>query len=347
MIDTLTLQQTLPDIFIFFGGTIFLAMVLMQYIDWSCIFNAFNCPKKNHSRVPFLYGEATGPEFWKCKYPESRGVQQSPININSQDVCCMNTAQPLCWFGYGDEPATMTIANDGNTVEVFGYWPCPTRPMLRGGPLRCAYEFHSALFRWGPGDDEGSEHTLDYERYPMELQVVHVKRGAGSFQDITACRIKDGILIMSYFFQVTSNDNPYLDHVVQNLRRVRCPGAFVQIPAFPLEWLCPKFESKYYHYQGSISHPPCSEIVVWLINPEPIAISASQRLIGGARRDGTPGLSDASRAAVIATRGAMHAAHAASATRMLSGCVAATAHFAAQAGRRDGAEDLRRGQKAE
>uniref|UniRef100_A0ABD2WRV1 Uncharacterized protein n=1 Tax=Trichogramma kaykai TaxID=54128 RepID=A0ABD2WRV1_9HYME len=76
-------------------------------------------------------------------------------------------------------------------------------------------------------------------------------------------------------------------------------------------------------------------------------IISRKRLIGGARRDGTPGLSDASRAAVIATRGAMHAAHAASATRMLSGCVAATAHFAAQAGRRDGAEDLRRGQKAE
>lgn len=80
----------------------------------------------------------------------------------------------------------------------------------------------------------------------------------------------------SYKRQITTADNPYLDHVIQNLWRIASPGASCQVPAFPLEWLFPSFERKYYSYTGSLTHPPCSQIVTWILQPEPLAISAAQ-----------------------------------------------------------------------
>lgn len=76
--------------------------------------------------------------------------------------------------------------------------------------------------------------------------------------------------------QITNADNPYLDHIVTNLWRIIRPGSKVHIPPFPLEWIFPTFERNYYAYSGSLTRPPCSEIVTWIIQPEPIAISSDQ-----------------------------------------------------------------------
>jgi len=58
------------------------------------------------------------------------------------------------------------------------------------------------MFHWGPSNEEGSEHTLDYVRFPMELQIIHVKRGIKSPTDAIALGTKDGIAITSFFLQV-------------------------------------------------------------------------------------------------------------------------------------------------
>lgn len=83
-----------------------------------------------------------------------------------------------------------------------GYWTNSSRPSVQGGPLCSSYEFHSASFRWGLSNDEGSEHSLDYVRYPLEIQVVHSKQGIDSPQQAVEQMIKDGLAIVSYFFQV-------------------------------------------------------------------------------------------------------------------------------------------------
>lgn len=88
------------------------------------------------------------------------------------------------------------------TVILRGCWTSTTRPQLQGGPLTDTYDFFHVLFHWGPSNEEGSEHTLDYVRYPMELQIVHTKRGIKSPLDAIALGAKDGIAIVSFFLQV-------------------------------------------------------------------------------------------------------------------------------------------------
>lgn len=67
-----------------------------------------------------------------------------------------------------------------------------------------------------------------------------------------------------------------MDHIVSNLWRITCPGSKIYIPPFPLEWIFTPFSRDYYSYAGSLSQPPCSEIVTWIICHKPIAISQPQ-----------------------------------------------------------------------
>lgn len=80
-------------------------------------------------------------------------------------------------------------------------WDSCARPHIEGGPLTSTYDLCSIVFHWGHSNEEGSEHTLDYVRYPMELQVVHIKRGLNSPID-AADRTNDAMVIASFFFQV-------------------------------------------------------------------------------------------------------------------------------------------------
>lgn len=84
-------------------------------------------------------------------------------------------------------------------------YPVDDRPQICGGPLNDTYEFFNIRFRWGPCDDEGSEHTIDFKRYAMEMQVVHVKVGCSGgknyLKNLNAK--KEQIIIISYLFQVT------------------------------------------------------------------------------------------------------------------------------------------------
>lgn len=84
------------------------------------------------------------------------------------------------------------------------------------------------------------------------------------------------LIATNSMLQINNADNPYLDHIVSNLWRVTCPGSRVYIPPFPLEWVFSPFDRDYYTYSGSLSQPPCSEIVTWIVQQEPIAISLSQ-----------------------------------------------------------------------
>ncbi|XP_003400986.1 carbonic anhydrase 1-like [Bombus terrestris] len=250
-------------------------LLLTEVLDWTQLFpwveNECNFP-------PFTFGytDRNGPHMWKQLYPDSNGSNQSPINIATQLVVVVQPSEPLRWNGYDKGPLSTTIANNENNVIVSTMWGNLNRPYIEGGCLTNIYDLCSMTFHWGQSNDEGSEHTLDYVRYPMELQVWHIKRGFNTLLEAIAAKESDGILIISFFFQITNADNPYLDHIVRNLRRIVKPGTKVHVPPFPLLWLFPRFQTDYYTYNGSLTQPPCSEIVTWILQPEPIAISSSQ-----------------------------------------------------------------------
>lgn len=88
------------------------------------------------------------------------------------------------------------------TVTIYSKWSCGT-PTLTGGPLNHEnYVFNRLYFHWGPTDTEGSEHTLDYERFPLELHVVFLKDCYNNLMEAHYDNCYNGIVIVVFLFEV-------------------------------------------------------------------------------------------------------------------------------------------------
>ncbi|XP_076650610.1 carbonic anhydrase 3 [Halictus rubicundus] len=269
------LHILLTEFMILFSSVLLVFLLLTDIFDWMQLFPwvETECHAPSFS---FGYSDCNGPHTWKSMYQASNGSNQSPINITTRLAIVVQPSEPLRWTGYNKRPLSMTIMNNGSNVVVNTVWNASSHPHIEGGPLTNTYDLCSMVFHWGQTNEDGSEHTIDYVRYPMELQVFHLSRDFKSPVDAIKAEEHDSMLIVSFFFQITNADNPYLDHIVTNLWRIDQPGTKVHIAPFPLEWFFSPFERNYYNYNGSLTQPPCSEIVTWILHPEPIAISSYQ-----------------------------------------------------------------------
>lgn len=67
-----------------------------------------------------------------------------------------------------------------------------------------------------------------------------------------------------------------MDKVVNKLHKIEYKGQTAKI-SYPINpgLLLPE-DSGYYTYQGSLTTPPCSECVIWIVFKEPIEVSHEQ-----------------------------------------------------------------------
>nr|CAD7438193.1 unnamed protein product [Timema bartmani] len=298
----------LIEFLLVFGSILLLAFLLSELMDWGHLITSL---AKHRPVVNYGYSHEDGPHTWRNKYPESLGQSQSPVNIVSHQAVIIHPSTDLVWHRHRSQPMSMTLMNDGHTALLHVTYLPEQRPQISGGSLNASYELFSLMFHWGPSDDEGSEHTIDSHRFPLELQMIYHKTGFSQPLDAVVVGDKTGILIVAYLFEVknaslyiysmtpvvywsefpatdadvplpirlwqlTPVDNPYLDPLVNNLRHVINPGSAVKIDPFPMSWFYPEFNHCYYSYHGSLTYPPCSELVTWIIQPEPVAISPRQ-----------------------------------------------------------------------
>nr|CAD7455518.1 unnamed protein product [Timema tahoe] len=142
------------------------------------------------------------PHTWRNKYPESLGQSQSPVNIVSHQAVIIHPSTDLVWHRHRSQPMSMTLMNDGHTALLHVTYLPEQRPQISGGSLNASYELFSLMFHWGPSDDEGSEHTIDSHRFPLELQMIYHKTGFSQPLDAVVVGDKTGILIVAYLFEV-------------------------------------------------------------------------------------------------------------------------------------------------
>jgi hypothetical protein len=77
--------------------------------------------------------------------------------------------------------------------------------------------------------------------------------------------------------QVREKDNPMLEPLLKKLRHVKLEGQSVHLDStFTMASLLPRDLEIYYTYRGSLTTPPCSEVVTWIVFPEPQFISYMQ-----------------------------------------------------------------------
>nr|XP_036221486.1 putative carbonic anhydrase 3 isoform X2 [Bactrocera oleae] len=208
-------------------------------------------------------GGGEGPHNWRCS-----DANQSPINIIDENVQKFPIRELLCWNHYDDLPNGIMLENNGHTVVLRACFSGNT-PTVSGADLLACYTFVELCFRWSLLSNDGSEHMLNYRKFPLELQAMHRTGPSGD------CTSSYDLLMVGYFFEVSAN-NPYLDPLVQNLHRIQKPGSKIEIPPFPLSYLLYQFRTGFYSYGGSLTEPPCYQGAEWFLFPEPLAISERQ-----------------------------------------------------------------------
>ncbi|XP_077167421.1 carbonic anhydrase 4 isoform X2 [Paroedura picta] len=216
------------------------------------------------------------PRKWVNLFPACGGKKQSPINIVTSKVEIDWNLKPFEFINYQVKQQTdWNITNTGHSVQV----NLDGSAKIASGGLPSQYKAVQFHFHWGRGAtksldmEPGAEHTIDGERYPMELHIVHIKEG----YDMAEAIQNEGLAVLGFFVEI-ENENKGYTPLISNLNAVSSPGDKEQMAPLPLFSLIPPEEElrKYYRYHGSLTTPGCNEGVIWTLFEEPIKLSLAQ-----------------------------------------------------------------------
>lgn len=107
---------------------------------------------------------------------------------------------------------------------------------------------------------EPAEHTINGVRYPLELHFVH--QAADHSNLVIAVFVQEG------------KENSYFEKLSVFKQLVKNSSENTDI-LFNPEHIYPKNHS-YYRYTGSLTTPPCSEPVTWILFRQPITLSKDE-----------------------------------------------------------------------
>ena len=195
------------------------------------------------------YEGENGPQAWGRLKPAfnlcATGRRQSPISIE-EGATLQGPAEPI-QFSY--VPSNGTVVNNGHTIQVDVQGD--NTISVRGSSYRLLqFHFHTP-----------SEEQINFNRFPMAVHLVH--RNAEGQLAIVAVLLDVGAA------------SPLVDKVwtympLDTGDQVRMPDAMLNLAE-----LLPT-DQRYYQYMGSLTEPPCSEGVLWMVLKAPMTVSQAQ-----------------------------------------------------------------------
>ncbi|VDM26386.1 unnamed protein product [Toxocara canis] len=217
--------------------------------------------------VKWGYNPEDGPTTWGglC----ATGKRQSPINVNLAEVM-MRDFPDLEFINY-DVSGPIVAENNGHTEELEGFNLWSKSPMIAGGGLGARYKLHQLHFHWDHLDYRGSEHTIDELHYPLEAHLVHIR------EDLTAdnaTNTPDGVAVVAVFFAIAADAKP-LQSLEQIFNATTNFDSHQNLTYSPSD-LLPNVTNVWFRYNGSLTTPPCNQVVIWTLLAEPIYVDEEQ-----------------------------------------------------------------------
>ena len=199
------------------------------------------------AQTEFAYFGSEGPAFWGRLDPAwqacGRGGEQSPIDFGKHALLTAlhRQAVPVAY-----ERSTGQIFNNGHTIEI----ETEGRNVL----LLDGVEYQLQQFHF----HGSSEHTFEGKGSDMELHLVHKSAAGGTA--VVGVLAERGPLsgALAPIFAQLPNDVG----VNHPLRAPFNPNNF--LPA----------DRAYYRYEGSLTTPPCTEGVHWIVLKDSITVSS-------------------------------------------------------------------------
>ncbi|MEQ2178298.1 hypothetical protein GOODEAATRI_012580 [Goodea atripinnis] len=215
------------------------------------------------------YGPTNGPDTWMERFPNAKGLRQSPINIVTKEAQFDPSLKPLK-IKY-DPYNSRDILNNGQSFQV-DFVDDTDSSTLTGGPICGTYRLNQFHFHWGASDDRGSEHNVDGAQFPCELHLVHWNTKYSSFRE--AADKDDGLAVIGVFLKIGA-PNAQLQKVLDALDFVKTKGKQTTFSNFDAKTLLPH-SLDYWTYEGSLTTPPLLESVTWIVLREVISVSSVQ-----------------------------------------------------------------------
>ena len=152
---------------------------------------------------------------------------------------------------------------------------------MSGGPFGSTkYQLVQVHGHWGHSNNtHGSEHTINGRSYPSEMHFVHFN--CHKYKDpVEASYHPDGLAVVAVFLKCSPKPprNANMQKLIDDLNLIDyddhdVPLDFVLQP----QDLYPKTASeRYMTYLGSLTTPPLSECVIWIVAAEPLEVTQDQ-----------------------------------------------------------------------
>lgn len=215
--------------------------------------------------VKWGYVGRTGPLRWGQLSPSfamcANGKLQSPINIPNK----VSTASNTLSINYHSAPMEIvdngitkimignkqTIINTGHGIQL-NFSPESKESITFNGKHYRLVQFHLHA---------PSENKLRGSTYPLEIHFVH--------------QSDDGQLAVIGVFARTGKIDPSLQKIVDNLPAEEGKIQTIQGESIDPMSLLPT-QRDYYSFTGSLTTPPCTEGVQWIMMPDTITASFTQ-----------------------------------------------------------------------
>jgi carbonic anhydrase len=202
-----------------------------------------------HHEIHWSYEGEGGPQAWGKLKPEfstcANGHRQSPIHIEDS-ATLQGPAEPI-QFSY--QPSSGTVVNNGHTIQVDVSGE--NIITVRGTSFKLVqFHFHHP-----------SEERINNKSFAMVAHLVH--RNEQGQLAVVAVLLDPGaanelINKVWTYMPLDVNDS------------VRMPAGLLN-----LNELLPK-DQRYYQFMGSLTTPPCTEGVLWLVLKQPMTASPGQ-----------------------------------------------------------------------
>ncbi len=210
-----------------------------------------NNNEKTAQQVYWTYEDEKGPKEWVSIDPSyfacGGGYEQSPINIERESIWEEKTFENIK-LNYN--PTKFWIKNNGHTIEVIDSSGINTLMIDEQEFKLVQIHFHAP-----------SEHQLNGKTFNMEGHLVH--------------QTKSGQIAVIGFFIKEGKVNTDLADMWSILPKEMTEQPIKVNHSIDLLEVLPE-EYDTFQYSGSLTTPPCTEDVTWLLFEQPIEMSSQQ-----------------------------------------------------------------------
>lgn len=198
------------------------------------------------------YSGESGPSHWSAMDPRfvacGNGKAQSPIDLESRDAKSGKAGE----FHIDYEKGAVALVNNGHTVQA-NVSDAKDTVVFDGDTYRLSqFHFHAP-----------SEHVTDGTRFPLEIHFVN----------------EDGrkrVAVVGVMVQL-GKPNESLAPVLKSLPATETEKSTNASPPVTVDLASVlPHNHKAYVYTGSLTTPPCTEGVHWIVLTEPIQMSSDQ-----------------------------------------------------------------------